>query len=172
MVSRSGEEKAAFEIWQHSTRKDRSLSFIKSEYYNNKSEAHNMVGDTFYTIEKPSTKGFILNFRKEIFSPVEFQHYFDYLKLKILEHNYKLYTSDVRIFDRGDFVETIERHYIKPRFQVSDEDLFIQQFGNVSITHVKKDNRPVRIQFLCHMYSDRKYTVADPFDELISHILA
>lgn len=170
MISRSADELEAYEIWKFSSRMERVLQFTKMEYHKNLEE-ENLLGATFFTFQQPAAKGFILNYRNDIFSAMEFQHYFDYLKEKILELNYKLYTSDSRSFNRKDHAETIERHYLKPKYQLDEEEKFVQQYGNIIITQIMKDDKPAYIKFMCNHYHDRKYTGHDDFYELIDHIL-
>ncbi len=170
LISRTEEELADYEDWKNSGRKERALQFIQMEYEKDMLSKENYIGSTFYTINKPASEGFILNFNEQIFNPLEFQHYFDYLKEKILQLDYKLYSSDLRIFNRPGHVESIERHYMKPRYRFNDEKRFIQQYGNVMVTQIKKNHKPVYIQLMCNRYMDRKYTAPRPFNELIVHI--
>ena len=170
LINRTEDERTDYENWKTSKRREDALRFTKMEY--DVLSEENYIGSTFYTISKPAAEGFILNFNEQIFSPLEFQHYFDYLKEKILVLDYKLYSSDLRIFNRPEYVESIERHYMKPRYRFNDEKRFIQQYGNVMVTQIKKNHKPVYIQLMCNRYMDRKYTAPKPFSELIGHLFA
>ncbi len=171
-IERPEDERAAYENWKKSVQKERILQFSRLEYRKEAASEDNYVGSSFYTINKPAAQGFILNFNESMFTPFEFQYYFDYLKEKTLELDYKLYSSDVRIFNRPDYVETIERHYMKPKYRINENHLFVQQYGNVMITQVKKDNKPVYLQLMCNRYQDRKYTPPEDFDHFIQHLFA
>jgi len=170
LINRPEEELKDYESWKNSKRKDQALRFMQMEYKKDVLSEENYLGSTFYTINKPASEGFILNFNEQIFSPLEFQHFFDYLKEKILALDYKLYSSDLRIFNRPRYVESIERHYMKPRYRFNDDKHFIQQYGNIMVTQIKKDHKPVYIQLMCNRYMDRKYTAPMPFKELITHL--
>ncbi len=171
VIQRTHTDKDAYQRWLGSQRMQRALDFIQLEYNKNRHE-ENLVGATFYHLNQPSSKGFILNYRKDMFSEKEFQYYFDYLKERVLTLDYKSYTSDLRSYDRGEYVETIERHYLKPSWRMTaDKSQLVQQYGNITITHHSKDDQPVYLKFMCHNYADRQFTDAEDFEQLIQHMI-
>lgn len=169
LIERTEEELKAYEGWKHSDRQSEQLEYVFAEYHKER-EAKNLLGSTFYYLDEPSSKGFMLNYQPDIFKPAEFQYYFDYLKERVQGFDYKIYTSDVRSFVREEYAEEVQRHYLKPRNRM-DQNQLDQQFGNITITLVKQNNQPVYIQFICHRYHDRNYTEATDYRNLIEQVI-
>ena len=169
VIERSETERQDYEKWKESARQAKQLTYVFDEYHKVQ-ETKNLIGSTFYYLDESSSKGFILNFRPDIFEPEEFQFYFDYLKERVREFDYKIYTSDVRSFVRAEYAEEIQRHYLKPRFRM-DQKQMDQQFGNITITLVRQNDQPVYIQFICHRYADRNYTEATDYRMLIEQVI-
>ncbi|TAH18025.1 MAG: hypothetical protein EAZ08_12555 [Cytophagales bacterium] len=110
----------------------------------------------------------------------ELQYLFDYLKDKVLNLNYKLYTSDRRIFDRKEYVETIEKHYLKPITEriaptgsehPENKEMINQRYGNILIEYISVDEKPSFLRFMVHYYSDFLYTPVQSFDDLVDYLL-
>lgn len=169
VIERSEEEVAGYEAWKASDRHSTQLGFVYQEYHKVQEE-QNTLGSTFYYHDEPASKGFILNFRPDVFTPEDFQHYFDYLKERVREMEYRIYTSDVRSFVREEHAEEIQRHYLKPRHR-RRKDQKVQHFGNITITLVRQNDQPVYIKFMCHSYQDRNFTEATDYRELIEQVI-
>lgn len=110
----------------------------------------------------------------------EMQYLFDYLKDRVLNIGYKLYTSDRRIFDRQEYVETIEKHYLKPAPErvaptgsehPENKETMNQRYGNILIEYISIDEKPSFLRFMVHYYSDFLYTPVQPFDDLVDYLL-
>lgn len=169
VIERSENEQQDYEAWKDSDRQTKQLEFVHQEYHKVQEEK-NLLGSTFYYLDEPSSKGFILNFRPDLFAPEDFRHYFDYLKERVQEFDYAVYTSDVRSFARANHAEEIQRHHLKPRSRRRDDQME-QQFGNITITLVRHDDKPVYIKFICHSYRDRNYTEAADYRKLIERVI-
>jgi hypothetical protein len=91
------------------------------------------------------------------------------LKDKTLNLGYKLVNADRSLFDKDKYVETKERYYLKPIIDAQNSDeLFNQRFGNIMIEQVLIDNKPSYLKFMASIYSDRLYTKALDFEELMA----
>ncbi|MFN3939578.1 MAG: hypothetical protein ACK4IY_03260 [Chitinophagales bacterium] len=102
------------------------------------------------------------------FETYEMQFIADALKYTILQKlPYKTYMSDVRHFIRKDYVEVIERHYLKPKFVLLDGAVMVQQFGNIIIENRIIDNDPYDLQLRAHSYSGHNYAPAQEFYALL-----
>jgi len=110
----------------------------------------------------------------------ELQYLFDYLRDRVLNLNYKLYTSDRRIFDRKEYVETIEKHYLKPPIakiaaqgdeHPANKETIDQRYGNILIEYISINEKPSFLRFMTHYYSDFLYSPAQPFDDLVDYLL-
>lgn len=170
MIERSETEQAAFLRWVGSPRYRNALEAVYEAFHLGRN-GENLLGDVFYHIDNPSTKGFMLHYREEWFTPGEFTHYFDHLKERVHSLGYKLYTSDVRGYARKEHAETIERHYLKPAWRLTDGQKQEQRFGNITITLHRNNDHPTFIKLLCHPYADRQFTEAEDFEEVLGTVL-
>ncbi len=118
-----------------------------------------------------ASTGFIFHFG-ESDEKLEFSYFFDWLKERMLEMEYRTYMSDVRNFVRENHVERKERHYLKPSYRLNiGKDIAEQLFGNITIEQLFHDDQPIKIQFLCTAYRDHKFKEAKGFDELMKYVL-
>lgn len=111
----------------------------------------------------------------------DLQFLLDYLKERVLQLDYKSYSSDRRIFDRKEYVEAIEKHYLKPittkvvpenaHYHPNNKEIFDQIYGNIIIEYISIDDKPSFLRIMRHYYSDFLYMPARPFDELVGHLL-
>ncbi len=167
IIKRSEEEQTTYEYWKLDDRKDYLMSFLASQIKAPKDS-------DLLILNSLKSRGFILQYNvvEANTSMEEFRHLFDYFKEQILKLRYMPYMSDVKNFVRKTHVETIERHYLKPRFSY-DEELLLsdQQYGNLLIEHLLHDEKPIHIKFVCNIYNDRKWTKPLDFDDLMKNIL-
>ena len=121
-------------------------------------------------LDTPSSKGFVIHFGDLRYSLRDTRHFADYLKERVRTLNYRTQISDLRTYQNGPWVETIERHYLKPRpGQPQDpEKQFVQRYGNVMIENVLRDEKPYRLKFRATVYQDRLFEEAKSFDKLVS----
>ena len=99
-------------------------------------------------------------------------HFFDFLKEQVLKLPYKKQISDRRIFDKPNYTETIERHYLKPRPTFLSEKKLDQKYGNITIELLLRNNQPHLLKFSATSYTDSKYQKAKTFKELLGQVLA
>lgn len=173
-LERKQEEKEAFKNWQESHQRQQMLDFIDHQYQLALKEQGD--GAMFRMMKGNTSNGFMLRYPTGI-SSGDFTHLFDFLKERIRSMGYVVYTSDRRIYDRPEYVETIDRHYLKPSIKAKlrmeeNKEKFGQLYGNVHIELYKVDDRPTHIRFLCHNYQDHKFYDALDFRELIERLCA
>jgi len=167
MIERSEQEQAAYQYWKSDDRKDYIMSFLASQIKATKNS-------DLLILNNLKSRGFILQYDvvEANMGTDEFCHLFDYFKEQILKLSYVTYMSDVKNFVRKAHVETIERHYLKPRFSYDEELLLAdQQYGNLLIEHLLHDQKSIHIKFVCNIYNDRKWTKPLDFDDLMKNIL-
>lgn len=168
IIERSDKEIEAYQYWKLDDKKDHFVSFLYGQF-------HSKSSSDLLILNSPNkSQGFILNYESVAATAnfSEFQYLFDYLKEQILKLNYVSYVSDVKNFVRKTHVETIERHYLKPRFSFNEQTgLADQQYGNVLIEHLLHNDKPIRIKFVCNVYNDRKWSKANSFEDLLQKIL-
>lgn len=100
--------------------------------------------------------------------PGNFQHFFDFIRDRVLELGYNVSTSDQRIQRHQRYTETIYKHFMKPQ----PTDCLVtgrcnQRFGTVSVDLVTINGQPGFIRFMSNAYHDDIFTAAHSFDELI-----
>ena len=115
-----------------------------------------------------------------LMQPQDLQFLADLLKERTTNMGYKHYTSDRKVFERKDYLETIEKHYLKPNttnIQIDENEYFKnkgscnQLFGNILIENILIDEKPSFLRFQAFYYSDYLYTEVLPFELLLETVL-
>lgn len=120
-----------------------------------------------HIMNNPYANGIAISYTN-YFEKNEFSFMLEHLSEKLLKLDYKTANSDVIINDKGTYTETIEKKYLKPRIGI--EPPIDQKFGNILIENVLVDDVPSYLRLSANIYSDRLYTAARPFDELVDFI--
>ncbi len=159
-LQRSEAYEQAYYAWQFGKNKDYLMQYIQRQY-NAFTQQQSVDATSIIFINKASLRGFIFKYQSLQASPQEFSFLFDYFKTVILDElHYKRYTSDVKNYARPKFVETIERHYLKPRLNfkaMSEGAKANQRYGNITIEQLLHNEQPIQIKLICSPYNDHKY---------------
>ena len=124
----------------------------------------------FHILATPYANGFALSFHPNI-GIRQFSYLFDFLKDQVLNYGYQLKNSSRKVYDKPNYVESIEKYYLKPPLKgMEDGKLFNQMFGNISVEYILIDEKPSYLKLVASVYSDRLYTKALPFEELIEKL--
>lgn len=116
----------------------------------------------------PYANGFAVTHNSS-FVKDEFSFLLDFWKEKITELPYRCVNYDRTIREKGTFIETIEKAYLKP--MNNHENPINQRFGNILIEAVAVDHQPSYLKLNAAVYSDRLYSAPLPFDTLIQQII-
>ncbi|GGF09805.1 hypothetical protein GCM10011383_21260 [Hymenobacter cavernae] len=104
--------------------------------------------------------------------PGNFQHFFDFLRDRVLDLGYNLSTSDQRTHHQPSYTETIYKHFLKPQPKdCTETGRCNQRFGTVTIDLVMINKQPGFIRFSSNPYQDAIFTPAHTFDELLDLVL-
>ena len=134
-------------------------------------------------LDTPSSKGFVVHFGDTGYSLKEAEYFQLYLRERVLSRNYRTQVADSRTYTRAGRTERTDRYYLKPRPDFAHPDgedapmdmhtkgQFHQQFGNVMIELVVRDERPHHLRFSATIYHDRIYKDADGFGGLMRVVL-
>ena len=134
-------------------------------------------------LDTPSSKGFVIHFEDLQYSLREAEFTQLYLRQRVLSREYRTQIADTRTYSRGRHTERTDRYYLKPRTNFTapngpgapmdghTADQFDQQFGNVLIELVVRDERPHHLRFSAPVYHDRIYRKADSFGMLMDVVL-
>jgi|TARA_B110000285_G_scaffold159560_1_gene178048 hypothetical protein len=174
-LERSEDEKERYEHWKRTLAKQRLLEWLNTQYATFTISGESEIDKTIDFLNTPSSKGFVIHFNDRFHNRSNIIHLFDYLKERVLEMNYKLYMSDIRTYNktRNDktWVETIERHYLKPRFKVLEDHTFDQMFGNIRVELLFRNDEIRNLKFSATRYNDRSYKEANTFNDLMRELL-
>lgn len=172
MIVRSAEERQDYAHWKETLVCRRLKDWLHDQY-----SAFLLSGscrdESIDFLDTPSSKGFVIHFYKTRYSNRDVAHFFDYLKERVLAQEYKNQISDIRSYERPNWAETVQRHYLKPRPLHSPEQQKLpQRFGNVTIEYVSRDDRAHQLLFRATSYSDHLYQDAERFEGLMKALLS
>lgn len=148
---------------------DRVFSEIEKSYQEKLLQQENSDVDV-HLLHSKYSNGIAISFNKKHFTVEEFAFLFDLLadKLSQLEE-YRKVNSDYLIREKKTFIETKEKHYLKPIIP-KDAEVADQQFGNILIEHILIDDKPNYIKLMANVYSDSLYSEPKEFEKLLSYV--
>ncbi len=170
IISREEASLPAYERWKNTFAKRRLLNWLVDQYAVFKTQGR--LDEAVDFLDTPSTKGFVVHFSQTQYTKEEATYFFDYLKEVVLGLGYRSQISDRRIFSRSQWVETQERHYLKPRNSFVKDELIEQKFGNITIELELRDDRVRNLRFRATIYKDALYKDANTFPALMMALLA
>ena len=89
----------------------------------------------------------------------------EFIKDQLVNISYHLVHADRKMNENQGHIEIVEKYYLKPPRSYSiPKD---QMYGNVVLELLKHDQEEIRLQFLVNIYSDRLYSRAREFSELL-----
>lgn len=169
VLKRSERDQRLYEQWRASSEEEDMLRELAQAYYYKKTNiASEMEVHLFNTAY---ANGFAVTYHPKIGAKT-FQHLFELFKDKVLDMQYRLVNADRRILERDDYVEVIEKYYLKPAWhhQEDSEEMIDQQYGNIVIEQILINNNPSYIRLLANIYSDSQYKEASSYDEFMSRL--
>jgi hypothetical protein len=170
MIERSEEEKTDYEYWKNTLVCRRLKNWLNEQYVLFQVEPQR-IDEAIDFLDTPSSQGFVVHFSKTRYSRRDVVHFFDYLKEQVLQINYRTQISDARSYERPQWVESVQRHYLKPRPAQTEGGLFDQQFGNVMIELTFRNDHIHNLKFRATSYRDYQYTEVLEFRDLVKKIL-
>lgn len=172
IIERSEADKIAYEKWKTTLSAKRMLDWLNNQYAAYLSPTARTDGAIAF-LNTPSAKGFVVHFHQTKYRAAEIIHLFDLLREKVLEMNYHSYVSDVRTFNRPQWVESIQRHYMKPslNFNKTETEKFNQGYGNIKIELEFRNDKVYNLRFSATTYQDHNFNKADEFKELMGMVL-
>jgi len=187
MIERSEEQLEDYAFWKSTMVSRRLLDWLHDQYAVF-SVAPDDIDEALDFLDTPSSKGFVIHFYKTRYSPRDVRHFFDYLKEQVLGLDYRTQISDLRTYQRPEWIETVERHYLKPRPAFMRKSLTVtpshsptlgneaeklnQRFGNITIEHQLRNDQPYHLKFRATSYKDALFTEAEEFRHLMQRILS
>ncbi len=170
VIVRSADQTTDYENWKRTLVKRRLLDWLHDQYSVFRIAPAD-IDEGIDFLNTPSSKGFVIHFNKTNYSLRDVTHLLDFFKERVLTMEYHPQLSDTRTFQRKDWVETVERYYLKPKPQWQTEGKFRQLFGNILIEMVLRDDRPWQLKLSATVYNDHKFEAADNFESLLPILL-
>ncbi len=172
VIERTEQEQQQYIQWKKTVASRRLLDWLKSQYVEYQINPKN-TDEAIDFLNTPSSKGFVVHFHQTQYSEQEVTHLFDYLKEKVMEMDYRSYLSDTRTYNRPNWVENVQRHYLKPPTNLRQfkERKFKQKFGNITIALLSRNEKVHNLKFSATAYKDHLFEDADEFQELIQGVL-
>lgn len=174
MISRTEAERKDYDYWKNTLVCRRLMDWVNDQY----AVYRVAPGDTDEAVDfldTPSSKGFVIHFHNTRYSKRDVTHFFDFLKEQVLALEYRSQISDLRTYNRSGWVETIERHYLKPgpriRKEPQDDGRFLQKYGNIMIELELRNDQVFNLRFRATSYKDSLFKEAQKFEELMQGIM-
>lgn len=174
MITRNDEELQDYAFWKDTLVLRRLLDWLSDQYAIYRVD-RNGIDEAIDFLDTPSSKGFVVHFHQTRYSQRDVTHFFDYLKEKVLSLSYRTQISDLRTYNRDGWVETIQRHYLKPGLTIRQPEAdgkFTQKFGNVMIELELRDETVYNLRFRATIYKDSQFKEAAEFKELMQQLVA
>lgn len=170
VIHRSDEFLSQYENWKQSLIKHRLIDWLNHEYTLHTSSPKD-IDEALDFLNMPSSKGFVIHVSKTDFKEKDITYLFDYLKEKILALEYRTQISDTRTYDRPNWVERADRHYLKPKPNFEDKTKMNQLYGNINIQLVWRNDKAYYLKLSATHYQDHLYQEAYPFKNLMNELL-
>ncbi len=170
VLKRSERDQQGYAQWKESEERQALLQEIAQAYYYKKTNIQSPI--EVHLFNTVYANGFAITYSANLTAKT-FQHLFEYFKDKVMDMQYRVVMADRRILDREQYVETIEKYYLKPPMHTQEItlDSIDQQYGNVVMEHILINDKPSYMKLLVNIYSDSLYKDALDYDEFMSRLL-
>ncbi|PPK88009.1 hypothetical protein CLV84_0972 [Neolewinella xylanilytica] len=171
MIERDEAELQDYARWKRTLGRRRLLDWLTDQYAVQQTMGNGDRAVDF--LDTPSSKGFVIHFSETQYTKPEITHFFHYLKERVLELNYRTQISDRRVYSRPDWVETQERHYLKPRTRTQrlagpvERGGLEQKFGNITVELELRNDVPWNLRLRATTYQDALYGEPESFRALL-----
>ncbi len=163
LLKRSDQYLLEYETWKNSANRKQITDWLIAEFSVSKSNPQTL-DEAIDFMDNPHSRGFIIYYRNE-HPESAYLFLLDFLQEKILDLGYRNYMSDIKSFTKKEDVETVQRHYLKPK--PTFEPPINQEFGNVTIELVFKNEKTTLLRLSANPYSDRLYQPPKEFAQLV-----
>ena len=166
-LERSDSELEAYDAWKSDLARHRLINGLGDEYATHRIDP-SKVDRSLDFLDTPSMKGFVIHASIGGYQLKELRYLLDYLKERVLSIEYKIYVSDRRIYNRNGKNEMVERHYLKPKVQLTENEQITQKYGNIRIELKCQNDVPINLKFSATGYHDRLFEETEDFRVLMA----
>ncbi len=167
LIIRSAQFQQVYQEWTKSSQCTEMLQFFFRQYELSKYTPNRESLVSLY--ETPKASGAQFGYHN-LCDPMDFEFLFDFMKERTIQLKYKSYVSDRIIYESAKYIETVQKHYLKPDYTLNTGTKAHQLYGNILIEHVLVDEQPNCIKILATRYSDSKYHDPLPFEQFLERI--
>lgn len=154
--------------WKSSQQPRALIREVEKAYYYKRNQIQGFY--QVHLLQSAPANGFALSYHPHI-GEESFRFLFDYWRDAMLALGYRLKNTDRHMREMPAYVQTTEKHYLKPPLRRQQLPLN-QLYGNVLLEHVQLNGKPSYLKVQANIYADHSYTEALPFDELASRLFA
>lgn len=165
-LQRSSSYQEAYTNWKSSSEATLLLERIKKSYNMKKTGMEGLY--PVHLFNSAAANGFALSYHPTI-SRREFHFLLDYWRDKMLSLDYRLANTDTQTKDKGEYVQTTEKHYLKPPI-TRNKPKAEQHYGNILLEYVLVDDQPSYLKLMITTYKDHLFTEAKPHEELLEKL--
>ncbi len=166
IITRSDDFLAEYDIWRGGPKHKKMLNWISEQYASYQNNADDQ-SDSIDFLHTASTKGLAIHLADLDIEVEEAQFLMDFFKEKIRTHQYRTQVSDTRTYSKNTWVETVERHYLKPKPQYDEAGKIDQAFGNITLLLTLRDDKVYNLKMSATAYQDRLFNAEKQFSELM-----
>jgi len=178
VLTRHKDEAEAFSHWREGLICRQLNSWLVNQYALFLTEP-NRVDESLDFLSTKSQKGFVIHFNDTQYTLQEAEFFQLLLRERVLTQAYRTQVADARTYSKGGATERTDRYYLKPRPQWAHPegpnaeidghtaDQHDQQFGNIMIELVVRNDKPHQLRFSAAIYHDRVYKNAVGFGALM-----
>ncbi len=166
IIKRSEEFLEEYDTWKGGPKHKKLLNWISEQYaiYQNKD---GKLSESIDFLHTASTKGVAIHLADSNHDTEEARYLLDYFKEKIREHQYRSQVCDTRTYTKNTWIETVERHYLKPKPQYDELGKLDQAFGNITLLLTFRDDKVYNLKMSATAYQDRLFNAEKQFSELM-----
>jgi hypothetical protein len=171
VLQRNEQEMNEYQAWKGTENANDLVKSIHQAYHYKKTGIISNI--QVHLFNSPAANGFALTYQPNWGKKV-FKFLMERSKEIVLQENYFVQAAERQILDKSDYVETIEKYYLKPNIFESTkaEQISNQRYGNVLLEEVYVDDQPSYFKCLIMSYQDRQFTQALDYNSLIDKILS
>lgn len=169
LIVRSPQEKVDYAQWRETLVFQRMKQWVRDQYGLFCTQPED-VSEPLQFLDTAPNLGFALYFHQTGYTAREATHFLDYLKEQVLHMDYRVQVSDLRTYERPNWVETVQRHYLKPRPVICTDQKLRQRFGNITIDLLLRDEAPYLLRFRATAYRDHLFQEPESFAQLMREL--
>ncbi len=158
-----------YNTWKNGIVKKRFFTWLIDQYTIYQNQPTN-IDQAFDFLDIPTSKGFAVHLFKTNYTKQEAQYILEYLREKAQELRYIKQLADVRSYNRPNWVETVERYYLKPSRRIESSKKVNQLYGNIRIELLFRNDKVYQLKFSATHYQDHLYEAPKDFSQLIQYL--